>query len=1344
MRKLSILIVFICLALFSVAQKMPTETWVGNLKTETYDSGMRGAYYGIHFRKNFTDTSEANIITNGVNLKSIAGLVIQANDTLWKRNKTATRWDKIGSGSSNNPYLECYKLIKGGIVSWAGTGFVFDVSPTDYIINCKLYHSGQTPKTLAASNPTFDRLDVVAVDTNSNVVVITGIPSATPVVPQADIASQLALTTILVKAGSSTPTGVTQTIVYDENIEWTSSVIGGSGTVDFNSTITPFHLVKNALSTGECHLSWQAPTTEYVYNYSLLKIYVKISSTTPSPSLAVGIADGLNASNKLVMQDYGLNPLLYDVYQVVTIPMSSFIGIGSTFNQVNVFVMDSSLVNVDYVQLQSGIPTGNSPYITDVYRATGTDSVFVVKNGVSQFAYIDSTGGGGGGNDTIQLTPPLYCLYDTVTGQQTVFSTKASHTDSGYVDTLQVHNWDSAYNVILNGGGSGGIDNPWTVDYNAAQHKLDSLGSIRVGVYSGTPGTTTYTTYDPAFLEPDLILSNGNLTVTSSNSVYGITRSIDSTAVGDSVVWETVITTANDEFFIGGIVTSTANRGFQLGEEVSSWGLRADGFLYHNNSYSFGDFPIANGDKITFVFNNTDGTLKFKKNGTLQSPFFTGIPSGNYFAATGARGGSPNSVTTNFGATTITYPVTGYKDGIYETSGSGVTYTNILKTDSASKVTTINLVDSLTFINNTSLRTSPTNIKTLGNSLSGISYCTPDSLYARQLATGLGEGINLVNYQVNGSCVFSMQTLGYAHINPNHTSMETMMPGFNNLRYDSSLLMCRNVLNTMSANFLNHFAETSTPAFDLSVINSGSWSTYPANTVGGKYPNGASTTTSGDYLEWKFYGTRFGIGLIAFDSTLYLGARFKVFDNGNLLGTFTENSQTNGVSDGTNDNGRTAMAIMFGGLTDTQHIIRVVSDQSTNTLAVDYFAKLSDVGMYPPLIWIKPPYMNVAGYAIIPNKGSVYSNNRLSTKIDSLATQLSSFGLPLYVANTNAYVDTLTDIQGDNIHLNDEGQRHVYQSILAVLPSSPIFRNNTLLANNGLFYTLNGQVKKIAFLDDLPSASGTDFIQNQDKFIQVGKFKINGESTIANTLTLGLPTTNQFPLKMKMGSNRNVNFYANSGSNDMESVNDARTDGVQMNYIASGYQWNKRVSSISTVLAQLDADRTFTAGAINSTGATSTYQAGVGLQYQGGDGYVDGYNGSSWNNIKIRGLDVVMMNSGVSAFTLSGGAAKLNTYGSGTHTGTAAYGLQVDASGNIIEGSVSSGLTSANFVYGEAFTGSASSTYTLANTPVTGKVSVFKNGIRIQEGIDYTISGTTVTLLFSRVSGDRFLNDYIK
>jgi hypothetical protein len=93
----------------------------------------------------------------------------------------------------------------------------------------------------------------------------------------------------------------------------------------------------------------------------------------------------------------------------------------------------------------------------------------------------------------------------------------------------------------------------------------------------------------------------------------------------------------------------------------------------------------------------------------------------------------------------------------------------------------------------------------------------------------------------------------------------------------------------------------------------------------------------------------------------------------------------------------------------------------------------------------------------------------------------------------------------------------------------------------------------------------------------------------------------------------------------------------------------------------------------------------------------------------------------------SSGAIKFNAYGGGTNTGTAAYSLAVDSSGNIIEEAAGGGA-SATITTRSTTTANATTTvFALGATPNGGSTSfvdVFVDGV-YQEIGTYSVTGTT-------------------
>lgn len=79
----------------------------------------------------------------------------------------------------------------------------------------------------------------------------------------------------------------------------------------------------------------------------------------------------------------------------------------------------------------------------------------------------------------------------------------------------------------------------------------------------------------------------------------------------------------------------------------------------------------------------------------------------------------------------------------------------------------------------------------------------------------------------------------------------------------------------------------------------------------------------------------------------------------------------------------------------------------------------------------------------------------------------------------------------------------------------------------------------------------------------------------------------------------------------------------------------------------------------------------------------------------------------------------------------------------------SAGLSASNFVFDETPSGTingSNTAFTLANTPTSGTVRVFINGIRLRAGTgnDYTISGVNITMLAAPLTGEFITCDYMK
>jgi len=714
----------------------------------------------------------------------------------------------------------------------------------------------------------------------------------------------------------------------------------------------------------------------------------------------------------------------------------------------------------------------------------------------------------------------------------------------------------------------------------------------------------------------------------------------------------------------------------------------------------------------------------------------------------GGGGGGVTSVATNNGS------------GI---TGGTITTTGTIAADTTNVLATKDFVtypDSLIFRTN-SVFTAPTSMISFGNSITiGPPFCTADSVYVARIRDY--TSLTLDNQAVSGSGVWSATGLSYANVDPGHLLLETYMAGFNDLRRGGSDGKTYNkIINSLKANWLNHFSGVQYPANggDGSIIKSGTWATYSANTVGGKYADGAFTTTSGDYIEFSFNGTGVGVGLISFDSVNQAGARFLCTIDGVSQGAyFSENQQTDGISDGVNNNQRGAMALVFSGLSQGNHTIRLTSDQSTNVFAVDYFATLASTGTYPPLVWFAPPKMNGAGYATAPANASDAIMDAMETKMDSLTLALPQ-GYAHYLVKTNDYYNVATGLGGDNIHPNDVGQGQFFDGYLATLPTIPIYSDNTLIASDRPFWNYNGVMKQIAFSDEISPLVHSEFIQNQTSTTQNAAFKISGASTISNLLSLGSASITGNVLNAKVASDGNINLLRD-GNNTISSVNDANTTGQSLSFFGSGYNWYSRVASANTLILALSniGDLTSTGylrsnAATHVLGAVVSYPgAGVHLQYTGGEGYIDGYNGASWNNINMRAADLTFANSGTRALTLTGGKVGVGANATspttmlevagrfaarqGADVASAAGAIALGTDGNSFEITGTAAITlisNSNWVNGSEVTLLFTSTATLTDGTANSGTDI---GMELAGNTNFVASaGATLKLILSEIGG---------
>ena len=285
-------------------------------------------------------------------------------------------------------------IISGGIVTWSGTGLVFNVSACSYYIDGLNYNSADATLTLATADPTNDRIDVFAVDINGDAIVITGTPSANPQEPQTDPATQIKLTTVIVGAGATVPSGVTNNMIYDENVEaWSKS--SNSLTVDYVNTTTPYVgtycilATTTAAATFKALTFYKASTYANKGDYDIFSFAIKLSQTLLNTESIKIIFSNTSLFPNIKVAEYaitsnnslGLSFSNTSGYQLIGIPMSNINFTNNGFNYVQIqFVTSRTGISfrLDRILLQYGINQPTSPTGTisfgNVISQSGTAS----------------------------------------------------------------------------------------------------------------------------------------------------------------------------------------------------------------------------------------------------------------------------------------------------------------------------------------------------------------------------------------------------------------------------------------------------------------------------------------------------------------------------------------------------------------------------------------------------------------------------------------------------------------------------------------------------------------------------------------------------------------------------------------------------------------------------------------------------------------------------------------------------------------------------------------------------------------------------------------------------------
>ena len=164
-------------------------------------------------------------------------------------------------------------------VVWSGVGYVFQALYTRYRFDQQIWlaNGGVTQEiTLAAADPDNNRFDTFYVNNEGEWGVLQGDAAVDPIVKMPDPAIGLYVTHVLVTANTIEPPDLPQGLIYDENVEWAVSCVGG--TLDAAATVDPeqgtYHVSWTLLDSGDT-LSFITPTPVTLGDYYTIRLGIK-------------------------------------------------------------------------------------------------------------------------------------------------------------------------------------------------------------------------------------------------------------------------------------------------------------------------------------------------------------------------------------------------------------------------------------------------------------------------------------------------------------------------------------------------------------------------------------------------------------------------------------------------------------------------------------------------------------------------------------------------------------------------------------------------------------------------------------------------------------------------------------------------------------------------------------------------------------------------------------------------------------------------------------------------------------------------------------------------------------
>lgn len=327
----------------------------------------------------------------------------------------------------------------------------------------------------------------------------------------------------------------------------------------------------------------------------------------------------------------------------------------------------------------------------------------------------------------------------------------------------------------------------------------------------------------------------------------------------------------------------------------------------------------------------------------------------------------------------------------------------------------------------------------------GLNSSDPSLSYVGLLASGRNTFVN--NKAVSSKGIWNMISVANTQVNaaygPNNKIKTSVLVGFNDVRSGGNTAKLQNrILGGYRSFAVNAFKKFQIAAGsgDSSIVRTGTWAGFDARTVGGKYTTGAlsgkfavSSNTLNDTIAFTFTDTNVAVGLIGNSGDIETYGIIDILIDGVVQISTDLNTWSDNITVGLYDCRRVPIAFFFTGLSNSTHTI-TVKITTAGITPVDYFAIMDNPQNCKKVLFCEIPYMNATGYAQAPANGSIAAADGASAKISQVVTEFAGWPIVYVPINTGPYAFNLTtDVSPDNIHPNDLGHFHIYQSISAML-----------------------------------------------------------------------------------------------------------------------------------------------------------------------------------------------------------------------------------------------------------------------------------------------------------------------